>query len=517
MKFSNMFIPTTKEAPKDASLPSHKYLIRAGFISSQGSGLYDYLPLGKKVLDNIKTIIKDELDNAGCNEVQLSFVTPISLWQESGRANKMGLEMLRIKDRKNASFVLSPTNEEAIVNLVRNRITSYKNLPLNLYQINTKFRDEARPRFGLMRGREFLMKDGYSFHSSTEDMQREFEKMEQVYSNIFKKLGLDFRIVNANSGAIGGAGSKEFMVLADSGEDTILICDSCDYSANIEAGKRAKPTDISCSIDETKEIIKKAIFEDREEIVKFILSKNDVLEETKAISVLNCLELFDIDDANNISIDSDKIKIFVSDELEDLFQDNQINQDNIIFSDLVTVQEGDICTCCGGKLTTTKGIEVGHIFQLGDIYSKALNANFLDENGKSKPFIMGTYGIGVSRLIAAVIEQSHDDKGCIWTKSTTPFDIEIIVSNSKNREQSIYAEILYQDLKYKKIKPLLDDRKKERFGVKIKDFELIGIPYAIIIGNEYLVNRKVELLNRKTGEKELISSDSVFEMVTRFI
>ena len=234
MKFSNLFIPTTKDTPSDATLPSHQFLIRAGFISQQGSGLYNYLPLGKIVLEKIRKIVKEELDIAGCNEVQLGFVTPIELWEKSGRASTMGLEMLRIKDRKDNDFVLSPTNEEAMVALVKNKITSYRDLPVNLYQINTKFRDEARPRFGLMRGREFLMKDGYSFHESVESMKEGFALMEQTYKKIFTKLGLNFRIVEADSGAIGGTGSKEFHVLADSGEDTIIVCDSCEYGANIE-------------------------------------------------------------------------------------------------------------------------------------------------------------------------------------------------------------------------------------------------------------------------------------------
>ena len=240
MKFSKMFIPTTKETPNDATLPSHQFLLRGGFIAQTGAGIYDFMPLGKIVLDKIRAVVKDEMDKAGANEVQFGFVTPLSLWEESGRATTMGLEMLRFKDRKNGEFVLSPTNEEAVVNMVKNRITSYKDLPVHLYQINTKFRDEARPRFGLMRGREFLMKDGYSFHSSHEDLVREFNLMKETYKKIYTRLGLDFRVVAADSGAIGGSGSKEFHVLANSGEDTIVVCDLCDYGANIEAAVRKK-------------------------------------------------------------------------------------------------------------------------------------------------------------------------------------------------------------------------------------------------------------------------------------
>ena len=250
MKFSRMFIPTTKETPNDASLPSHQFLIRGGFINQVGAGIYNFMPLGKIVLDKIRAVVKDEMDKAGANEVQLGFVTPTSLWEESGRANTMGSEMLKFKDRKNTSFVLSPTNEEAIVDLVRNRITSYKDLPVNLYQINTKFRDEARPRFGLMRGREFLMKDGYSFHSSTEDLVREFNLMEATYKKVYTRLGLDFRVVAADSGAIGGSGSKEFHVLANSGEDTIVVCPDCEYGANIEAAVR-KPKHVTAWFENT--------------------------------------------------------------------------------------------------------------------------------------------------------------------------------------------------------------------------------------------------------------------------
>ena len=238
MKFSKMFIPTTKETPNDATLPSHQFLLRAGFISQTGAGIYDYMPLGKIVLDKIRAVVKQEMDESGANEVQFGFVTPLSFWEESGRANTMGNELLRFKDRKNTEYVLSPTNEEAVVNMVKNRITSYKDLPVNLYQIYTKFRDEARPRFGLMRGREFLMKDAYSFHSSAEDLVREFNLMEETYKKVYTRLGLEFRVVEADSGAIGGSGSKEFHVLANSGEDTIVVCDSCDYGANIEAATR---------------------------------------------------------------------------------------------------------------------------------------------------------------------------------------------------------------------------------------------------------------------------------------
>ena len=472
MKFSKMFIPTTKETPNDATLPSHQFLLRGGFIAQTGAGIYDFMPLGKIVLDKIRAVVKDEMDKAGANEVQFGFVTPLSLWEESGRATTMGQEMLRFKDRKNGEFVLSPTNEEAVVNMVKNRITSYKDLPVHLYQINTKFRDEARPRFGLMRGREFLMKDGYSFHSSHEDLVREFNLMEETYKKIYTRLGLDFRVVAADSGAIGGSGSKEFHVLANSGEDTIVVCDSCDYGANIEAAIR-KENNISIkkeislgkietpnrkTIEEVsnfleidasqtiKAVIKKAIYENKTELVVFFIKGNDILEETKACNAVNALSLEDTIDEDLINAGfnvgyvgivglPDGIKFVIDSEIKNC---NTVmvagaNEDNFHcgmmideegasvgqmvgkfphveggrflfeefghFADLIAVQEGDICACCGGKLSYTKGIEAGHIFQLGDKYSKAMNATFLDENGKAKPFIMGCYGVGVSRLL----------------------------------------------------------------------------------------------------------------------
>ena len=566
MKFSKLFIPTTKEMPSDATLPSHQYLVRGGFISQNGSGIYDFMPLGKIVLEKIRKIVKEEMDEAGALEVQFGFVTPLSLWEESGRDLTMGNEMLRFKDRKGTSFVLSPTNEESVVNMVKNRITSYKDLPVHLYQINTKFRDEARPRFGLMRGREFLMKDGYSFHSSEEDLVREFNLMEATYKKIYTKLGLDFRVVEADSGAIGGSGSKEFHVIASSGEDTIVVCDSCDYAANIEAAKRKKieynfeigvetkvETLNTTTIEDVskllnvpteqtlKAVIKKAIFKEGSKIAIFFVRGSDELEETKAVNSIDALEIID---ATNEEISEagivagycgiknlpKNVLVVVDSELEGsnsivcgANEENYhlINVDitkieNIVFKDLVAVKEGDICNCCGGKLSYTKGIEAGHIFQLGTKYSKAMNANFLDENGKAKPFVMGCYGIGVSRLVAAVIEQNHDDKGCIWTKQTAPFMVDVIVSNSKNEDEAKAGEDIYQSLRKLGIETILDDRINARFGFKIGDFELLGFPYAIIIGKK-LSEGIVELVDRKTLEKVEVKIDEVVSKISDLI
>lgn len=566
MKFSKLFIPTTKEMPSDASLPSHQFLVRGGFIAQTGAGIYDFMPLGKIVLEKIRAIVKKEMDEAGANEVQFGFVTPLSLWSESGRALTMGSELLRFKDRKNGEFVLSPTNEEAVVNMVKNRVTSYKDLPLHLYQINTKFRDEARPRFGLMRGREFLMKDGYSFHSCEEDLVREFNLMEETYKKIYTKLGLDFRVVEADSGAIGGSGSKEFHVLASSGEDTIVVCDGCNYAANIEAAKReAKKYEfkdgelkkvetpncttiedvanfLSVSKEQTiKAVIKKAIFKDESKIVVFFVRGSDELEDTKAQNSIDALELIDatldeIKDAGVVAgycglVDLPKdILVVVDSELENsqgmVCGGNEenfhfINVDlkvieNIKYFDLIAVKEEDTCACCGGKLSYTKGIEAGHIFQLGDKYSKAMNATFLDENGKAKPFIMGCYGVGVSRLVAAVIEQNHDEKGCIWTKSTTPFMVDIIVSNSKNEDEKNMGEKIYEELKASNVEVILDDRINARFGFKIGDFELLGFPYAIIIGKK-LLDGIVEIVDRKTLLKTEVKIEEVVSKILNLI
>lgn len=560
MRFSHLLISTSKETPNEATLQSHIYLLRAGFIQSVGSGLYNYLPLGKMVLDNISRVVKEELDSAGAQEVSLGFVTPAALWIESGRFEKYGKELLRFKDRKDNDFVLGPTHEEMMVNLVQQSVKSYKQLPLNLYQINLKFRDEIRPRFGLMRGREFLMKDGYSFHANEEDMKREFHLMQETYSIIFERLGLDFRIVEADSGAIGGSGSKEFMVLAESGEDTIVVCQSCEYGANIEAAvcryiaPQNEKNDVfekvhtpnATTIEEVcdflhidasacmKVVAKKALYDEHSEAVMFIVRGNDTLQEIKACNSINANELVDLseEELEDVGLVAgymgplgapEAIKIVVDKRLQDASDlvcganesgYHYVGADakmleNALFDDIVAVKEGDKCIHCGGELRYTKGIEVGHIFQLGTRYSDPLKAEFLDENGKNKPFVMGTYGIGVSRLIAAIIEQNHDDKGCIWTKESAPFDVTVIISNVKDEAQYEAGVSVYEQLKAKGLNVLLDDR-KERFGFKMKDFELIGIPKAVVIGKK-LEEGSVELIDRANLSSKTLSLDALIE------
>lgn len=566
MKFSKLYAPTTKDAPKDATLPSHQFLVRGGFISQVGSGLYNFLPMGKIVLDKIRNVVKEEMDETGAQEIQMGVVTPAELWKQSGRYDVFGKELCRLKDRKENEFVLGPTHEEVVVDVVRNRINSYKQLPLHLYQITTKFRDEGRPRYGLLRGREFIMKDGYSFHEDEACMKREFEVMEKTYTKIFTRLGLDFRAVEADSGAIGGSGSKEFMVLAQNGEDDIVVCQECAYAANIEAAKRAPKTTTAeapeanlskfktpdmktiedvCDFFKVdpfysiKAVVKKAVYIDKEEVVVFFVRGNDELQETKAQNACGALDLVDasLEEVERAGLKAgfigpvglEGVKFYIDLELKEaknlICGANEtdfhrvgvsmfnFNEDR--YKDLASVKAGDKCVCCGGELGVTKGIEVGHIFQLGQKYAKAMGATFLDKNGKAQPFYMGCYGVGVSRLVAVMIEASHDEKGCIWNKQTAPYLLDIIVSNSKDEAQSGYAEEIYTALKKERLSVLLDDR-NERFGFKMKDYELIGLPYALIVGKE-LEEGFVEIVERKTLEKTVVKKEDALSKLKELL
>ena len=727
MKFSQFFAPTTKEEPKDCVLKSHSILIRGGFIKQIGSGIYSFLPLGKIVLDKVQKIIKDELDKSGANEVRLGFVTPADLWRQSKRFDKYGKELLVFKDRKDNDFVLGPTHEESIVDCVKGLVKSYKQLPLNLYQIHIKFRDEIRPRFGLMRAREFVMKDGYSFHADKADLDREFALMEQTYKNIFDRLGVKYRVVEADSGAIGGSGSKEFMVLADSGEDDIVVCEKCDYAANIEAAIRAPkiaPNAIADSAPQAdfakfytpnittikdlceflkidaywtmKCVAKKAIFgsgnlslcgnsslglhsadlanrhkartqsplslcqftknhesqtenpsvvdsasqnlgenpgishEVRKSFCYFWLlpkvesllpyqpkstkkgkfvestidsanptsdadSTNKAQQTIEGIAVevaeflpnLECETRLDVcehskfgksmQDAPKSELSSIPCFFFIrgcddlnltkalnaipnaidlvdlpKDELESLglfsgfigayglqnitkspyiYFDNELKDganltcganekdyhfvgvdlgtfSDLKYADLVEVKKGDFCPKCAkngaqSKLNITKGIEIGHIFKLGTRYSEPLEATFLDSNGKAKPFEMGCYGIGVSRILPAILEQKSDNKGAIWG-NVAPFALDIIISNTKNKIEVDFAHKIYDEIcaKCGNSEILLDDR-NERFGVKMADFELLGIRFALIVGKE-LQNGIVEIVNRTDLSREVV-------------
>ena len=567
MRRSRAFIPTSKEAPSDAVLASHIFLSRAGFVSQNAAGLYNYMPLAKRVIKKIENIVNEEMSKVGAQEVELSFVTPAALWEESGRIEKFGKELLRFRDRKDNMFVLGPTHEEMMVDLVRNRVTSYKQLPINLYQIKTKFRDEARPRFGLMRGREFIMKDAYSFHANVEDLDREFSMMEEAYKRILTRLGLDFRVVEADSGAIGGSGSKELMVIAKSGEDTIAVCDKCEYGANIETAQRSGRNKIPeapeaefnkfltkniQTIDDlaqffkvdayytVKTVAKKLVYENESEVVLFFMRGCDNLQEVKALNAAGALEIEDVseDELKELGLvpgfmgplDQDKVKHVIDSDLKDAKNmicganeldnhfvgvDLSVLSEFAYFVDIAEVNEGDSCPHCDGELSFTKGIEVGHIFKLGTTYSKALKAEFLDENGKAQPFEMGTYGMGISRLVASIVEQNHDDNGCIWTKATAPYMVNIMISNIKDKEQVEVAEKLYENLQNDHVEVMLDDR-KDRFGFKMKDAELIGFPYTIIIGKE-LVNGNVQIFHRATKEKVTVASDEIYAKVMELL
>lgn len=581
MKFSNLFVNTLKEAPKDAILKSHQYLVRGGFIEQVGSGIYNFLPLGKKLLDKVRAIVKEEMDKSGAQEILMGFVTPADLWIQSGRYEKYGTELLRFKDRKGNDFVLGPTHEEVVTQIAKNAIKSYKQLPIHLYQIHTKFRDELRPRFGLMRGREFIMKDGYSFHSSYEDLEREFSQMEEVYKRILTRMGVNFKIVEADSGAIGGSGSKEFMVLAECGEDTLVVCKACEYAANIEAAKRAKRTsprphevrydsnppkaefakfytpNISnieslsdfFKVDKfylMKAVVKKAIRADKtNELVFYFLRGDDEGEETKMLNVLQRKpnvkgEFIAIEDASReeiaqVGLEAGYIGAYGLRHItaaEHIYFDEALYEaknlicganerdyhfvgvdlssfESLEYADLAKTKEGDCCACCAGELFYTKGIEVGHIFKLGEKYSHALAAQFLDKNGKACDIIMGCYGFGISRILPAILEQKSDEFGCVWSGEINVFEIVIIISNIKDKEQNDYAHALYEKLISHKIDVLLDER-DERFGVKMKDFELLGFNYALIVGKG-LNNGELELVKRDGLSKRILACDEHIE------
>lgn len=576
MRFSKLFAPTTKETPKDCVLKSHSILIRGGFIKQIGSGIYSFLPLGKIMLSKVQKIIKEEMDKSGANEVQLGFVTPADLWEKSKRFDKYGKELLVFRDRKDNRFVLGPTHEEAIVDCAKDLVKSYKQLPLNLYQIHIKFRDEIRPRFGLMRAREFVMKDGYSFHADNADLDREFALMEATYRRIFTRLGLDFRVVEADSGAIGGSGSKEFMVLADSGEDDIVVCEKCDYAANIEAAIRAPKVapnpapqaefakfytpniktipalaeflkidsfwTIKCVAKKARFVVDSACEKSESAPCFFFIRGCDELNLTKALNAVpNALELVDLstDELEKLGLFSGFIGAYSLQNITKspyIYFDNELKDSanlacganekdyhfvgvdlgtfsDLKYADLIEVKSGDSCAKCGANLTIKKGIEIGHIFKLGTRYSEPLEATFLDSNGKAKPFIMGCYGIGVSRIIPAILEQKADAKGAIWG-NIAPFALVIIISNTKNQNEVAFAESLYNALLAQNCEVLLDDR-DERFGVKMADFELIGVRFALIVGKE-LQNGKIELINRANLSREAVDSNAcVSDIIAR--
>ncbi|WP_077617851.1 proline--tRNA ligase [Bacillus sinesaloumensis] len=565
MKQSMMLIPTLREVPADAEIKSHQLLIRAGFIRQNASGVYSYLPLAKRVLQKIETIVREEMERAGAAELLMPALTPAELWQESGRWYSYGPELMRLHDRHERDFVLGPTHEEVITSLVRDEIKSYKRLPITLYQIQTKFRDEKRPRFGLLRGREFIMKDAYSFHANQESLHDVYEKMYTAYSNVFSRCGLNFRAVIADSGAMGGKDTHEFMVLSEVGEDTIAYSDTSSFAANIEMApvvmeypKSDEPvkelekveTVGKKSIEEVatflkvseEKCIKSLLFQVDEKFV-LVLARGD--HEINDIKVKNLLEATNVELAN--TEDTERIMgstfgslgpINVSDDItviadlavasvvngvcganEENFHYLNVNPErdftDVQYADLRFIKEGDPSPDGQGKIVFAEGIEVGHIFKLGTRYSEAMNATFLDENGRSQPMIMGCYGIGVSRTLSAVAEQSNDENGLIWPANLAPFDMHLIPVNMKNEEQKALSESLYLTLKESGYDVLFDDR-AERPGVKFADSDLIGLPLRITVGkraSEGIVEVKV----RQTGETLEINIENLIETISKYV
>jgi len=567
MRASSYVLATVKETPADAVVISHQLMMRAGMVRKLASGLYSWLPTGLRVLRKIEKIVREEMDRSGAQEILMPCVQPAELWQESGRWEEMGPMMMHMKDRHDRDFVFGPTHEEVMTDIIRNEISSYKQLPINLYQIQTKFRDEFRPRFGVMRAREFTMKDAYSFHVGAESLQAEYENMYRTYSRIFDRIGLDYRAVMADSGAMGGRSSHEFQVLADSGEDYIVFSDTSDYAANIEKAEAVAPTDprsaptaelemvdtpnaktILDLVDQfsvpVEKTIKTLVVNADPELVPsglvaLIVRGDHQLNEIKADHLPMVLSPLTLADEGKIrevigagpgSLGPVNLPIpFIVDRSVANLSDFSaganidgkhyfnINWDRDVVltavEDIRNVVEGDVSPDGNGHLLIKKGIEVGHIFQLGQKYATALGANVLNQLGKSETLTMGSYGIGVSRIVAAAIEQNHDDKGIIWPTAIAPFQVGIVPLNAhKSPEVMATAEKLYADLQAKGIEVLLDDRdKKTSPGVKFADMELIGIPHRVVISDRGLAEGQVEYKFRLDDESSTMPVDGLMD------
>lgn len=562
MRASNLFIATLKETPTEAQTQSHKLMLRAGLIRQLGSGLFTWLPLGFKVLKKVEAIVRDEMNKAGALEMLMPNIQPADLWKETGRWGDYGKELLRLKDRHDRDFCVGPTHEEVITDLARKEINSYKQLPLNFYQIQTKFRDEIRPRFGIMRAREFIMKDAYSFHIDETSMQETYDIMYTAYSNIFTRLGLEFRVVEADNGTIGGAKSHEFQVLAKSGEDEIAFSTLSSYAANIEKVACLKP-ELARDLPKEEFVLKdtpncKTIQDlvenynlDINKTIKTLIVKNAtgalvalLLRGDKNLNELKAAEFLGVDflefaeeseviqelGASFGSLGAYELKIpiyadYSTMNLSDFSCGANIDSKHYFgvnwgrdlpepeFVDLRFAEEGDPSPDGKGALEIKRGIEVGHIFQLGNKYSRAMNAKVLDANGKEVAMQMGCYGIGVSRIVAAAIEQNCDEKGIVWNLALAPFEVVIVEINAKKSEKVVEASNkIYNALLDKGVDVILDDR-DERAGVKFKDWELLGIPKVIIIGDKNLQKNQVEFKERKAQIIELLD---VAEILRRF-
>ncbi|PWX37729.1 proline--tRNA ligase [Clostridium perfringens] len=559
MKMSNMLVGTLREVPAEAEIESHKLMLRAGLMRKMAAGIYNYMPLGLKVIENVKNIVREEMNNAGAQEFLASALIPAELWQESGRWDAYGAEMFRLKDRHNRDFCLGPTHEEVFTDIVRNEIKSYKQLPLNLYQIQTKYRDERRPRFGVMRSREFIMKDGYSFDKDQEGLDLAYEKMRKAYVNIFNRCGLDAKAVAADSGAIGGSGSAEFMVKSEVGEDDVVFCTACDYAANIEKapstpehGEKEELMEVEKvetpavkSIEDLakffecspKKIAKTLIFQADDKVVAVVLRGDREANEVKIANAIG--EVIELEMASEEAVKEATgaavgfagpmgIKVdmlLVDQEVANMYNfiiganETDMHLKNVnygrdfegIVGDFRNVTIGEKCPECGKEITISRGTEVGHIFKLGTKYSESMGATFIDEDGKAKPFIMGCYGIGVTRTVALIIEQHNDENGIIWPLEVAPYHVSVIPANVKNEEQATKAEEIYNELRKMGVEALLDDR-KERAGVKFKDSELMGIPMRITVG-KMIGEGQVEFKLRNGGEVETLSIEEVYNRV----
>ena len=551
MRASNLYAPTLRNTPAEAEIVSHQLMYRAGMIRKVAGGMYTFLPLGWRVIRKIEQIIREEMDAAGGQEIMMPILQPGELWQESGRWSAYGAEMMRIKDRHGRDFCLGPTHEEMITDLVRDELHSYKQLPLMLYQIQDKFRDERRPRFGLMRSREFIMKDLYSFDKDPEGMMVSYQKMYDAYSKIYTRMGLEFRPVEADSGAIGGGHSHEFTVLADAGESNIAYCSQCDYAASDEKAE-LKPVEMVeevalplekvstpgtntieslcdfLKIPAEKTIKAVAYQTDMDELVLvFIRGDHDVNEVKVLNQVEGALELRMADEdviqaaggcpgfmgpigikkGTHVFVDASVMNVqngVTGANEKDVHYKNvnpqrDFDKDAIVISDFRMVKEGDPCPHCGAPMKMTRGIEAGQVFALGTKYSAAMGATFLDEQGKEQPLYMGCYGIGVGRTMAAAIEQNNDKDGIVWPRAIAPFEVVVAVVNAKKDDQLAYGEEIYKECQAAGIDTLLDDR-KERAGVKFKDCDLIGYPLRVTIGPKAVEGDTIEIKIRKTGE-----------------
>ncbi len=567
MRATALLAPTLREAPADAEVVSHRLLLRAGFIRRVAAGVYNYLPLAMRVLKKIEQIVREEMDRQGGQELLMPILQPAELWQESGRWDVYGPELFRLKDRHDRDFALGPTHEEIITTLVRGEVNSYKQLPLLLYQIQNKYRDERRPRFGLMRGREFIMKDLYSFDRDQTGLEKSYMKMHEAYTRVFQRCGLHFRPVEADSGAIGGSETHEFMVLAESGEASILFCEdgSCDYAANVERAAQVDPPDNGTegmnglveketpdcrTVDEVtrflgvppQKIIKTLLYETDTEVVAVLVRGDRDVNEIKLLNLLGCLRV-DLAGENIIKevtgaskgfsgpIGLKDVKTIADLEIPSIVNAvTGANKDHThllnvnpgrdfsidVLADVRTVVAGEPCPRCGQKLMEARGIEVGQIFKLGVKYSKLLGATYLDENGKANPIIMGCYGIGVSRTMAASIEQNNDRDGIIWPVAIAPFHAVVIPVNTRDPEQVALAEKIYTNLLAAGVETILDDR-SERAGVKFKDADLIGYPLRITVGSKAVSEKTFEVKVRRSGEVIMVPEEGLVQTMLRML